>query len=83
MSQILICLSDDFTPENSDHFDAVAAALQHFHIPASMYQVRGSHVPDFYEQAKRVVFEAEQTGFGELGPEMKALRTMLKLGDDQ
>lgn len=36
--KLIIEIPDDYEPEDGDAFDAVVAALEHFEIPASVYE---------------------------------------------
>lgn len=38
---IVIEVRGEYQPEDGDHFDAVTSAIEHFHIHATLQQVRG------------------------------------------
>jgi hypothetical protein len=78
-TQILVCVNADYP---GDPFDAVTTALEQAGVPAAAYECRDSLLPSLIEQAKRALFEAEQTYPGIADrPEMQELRGLLGLGE--
>ncbi len=83
-TEIRVFVNDDYIPEEGDHFDAVVAALEQFDISAGVCMGTSREDEALREQAIRAVFEGEQTHPGIASrPELKALRDLLGLGDDQ